>query len=99
MTNAREPSLSVARSTARTCAVHSAGFRTAGESRSVAQFGDDPERLLAARHALEIIEGIAPALPMIVPSRPGTVRAENRVLQCEKFMVGLWRLFDHDVEP
>src|SRR5216683_5944145 len=51
-----------------------------GEVRLVAQFGDDPERLLAAGDALEIVEGVAPALPMIVPSRPGAVRAENGVL-------------------
>src|SRR5260370_12303932 len=70
-----------------------------GEVRLVAQFGDDPERLLAAGDALEIVEGVAPALPVIVPGRPGAVRAEDRVLQGKQLMVGLWRLFDHDVEP
>src|SRR5262249_7673282 len=36
---------------------------------SVAQFGDDPERLLPARDAFEIVKGVTPALPMIVPGR------------------------------
>src|SRR6267378_6167785 len=67
-----------------------------GEVRLVAQFGDDPERLLAAGDALEIVEGVAPALPMIVPGRPGAVRAEDRVLQGKQLVVGLWRFFDHD---
>src|ERR1700730_10875354 len=70
-----------------------------GEVSLVAQFGDDPERLLAAGDALEIVEGVAPALPMIVPGRPGAVRAEDRVLQGKELVVGLWRLLDHDVEP
>src|ERR1700680_3972358 len=61
-------------------------------SRSVAQFRNDPKRRLAARHALEIVEGVAPALPMIVPGRPGAVRAEDGVLQGEEFVVGLGRL-------
>src|SRR5271166_6733521 len=54
---------------------------------SVPQLGDDPERLLPARHALEIVEGVAPALPMIVPGRPGAMRAEDRILQGEQLVV------------
>src|SRR5271157_1365770 len=64
-----------------------------------AQFGDDPERLLAAGDALEIVEGVAPPLPMIVPGRTGAVRAEDRVFAGEELVVGFWRLLDHDVEP
>src|SRR5216684_7877240 len=70
-----------------------------GEVSLVAQFGDDPERLLAAGDALEIVEGVAPPLPMIVPGRTGAVRAEDRVLQGEQLVVGLGRLLDHDIEP
>src|SRR5207248_1841504 len=70
-----------------------------GHSRLIAQFGDDPERPLAAGDALEIVEGIAPPLPVIVPGRTGAVRAEYRVVHCKQLMIGLGRLFDHDVEP
>src|SRR5205814_3689227 len=63
------------------------------------QLGDDPERLLAARHALAIVEGVTPALWVIVPGRAGRMRAEDRVLQAEQLVVGLRRLFAHDVEP
>ena len=47
------------------------------EFSSIPEFGDDPERLLAARHALEIVERVAPALPVIVPGRTGAVRGED----------------------
>src|ERR1700704_5783107 len=57
------------------------------------QFGDDPERLGAARHALAIVEGVAPALRMVVPSRAGRMRAEDRILQREQLVIGLRRLF------
>src|ERR1700739_423839 len=66
---------------------------------SVAQFRDDPERLLAACDALKIVKGVAPALPVIVPGRTGAVGAEDRILQGEQLVVRFWRLFDHDVEP
>src|SRR5262249_25462521 len=51
-----------------------------GEVGLIAQFGDDPEWVLAAGDALEIVEGIAPALPVIVPGRPGGVWTEDDVL-------------------
>src|SRR5260370_40025627 len=70
-----------------------------GEVSLVAQFGDDPERLLATGDALEIVEGVAPALPMIVPGRPGAVRAEDRILQGKQLVGGLGRFFDHDIQP
>src|SRR5579864_8300961 len=64
----------------------------------VAQLGHDPERALAAGDALAIVERVAPALRVVVPGRAGGVRAEDRVLQGEEPVVGLWRLLDHDVD-
>src|SRR5205085_11595747 len=52
----------------------------------LSQLGDDPERLLPAGDALAIVEGVAPALPVIVPGRAGGVRAEDRVLQREQLV-------------
>src|SRR5947199_748514 len=66
---------------------------------SLPQFRDDPERLRAARDALAIVERVAPALRMVVPGRAGRMRAEDRVLQREQLVIGLRRLFPHDVEP
>src|SRR5436309_15693610 len=63
------------------------------------QLGHDPERLLAAGDALAIVEGVAPALPVVVPGRAGGVRAEDRVLQLEQLVIGLRRLLAHHVEP
>src|SRR5690349_20747207 len=65
----------------------------------LAQLRDDPERLLPAGDALAIVEGVAPALPVVVPGWARGVRAEDRVFQREQLVVGLRRLLDHDVEP
>src|SRR5260370_32558335 len=58
----------------------------------VAQFGDDPERLPAAGDPLEIVEGVAPPFPEIVPGRPGAVRAEDCTLHPGQFVAWLGRL-------
>src|ERR1700683_5381740 len=57
------------------------------ELHRVAQLGDDPERALDAGDAIAIVEGVAPALRVVVPGRTGGVRAEDRVLQGEEPMI------------
>src|SRR3989442_9071375 len=63
------------------------------------QLGDDPERLVAARHPLDVVEGVPESLGPVLPGRPGRVGREGDVLEAEERVVDERRLFHHDVEP
>ena len=50
------------------------------KKQSVLQFGDDPERLFAADHALTVIERIAKPGILVVPGWAGEMRGQDNVL-------------------
>src|SRR5262245_20112006 len=64
----------------------------------LSQLGDDPERLVAARHPLDVVEGVPEGLGPVLPGRPRRVRREGDVLEAEEGMVDERRLLHHDVE-
>src|SRR6516165_11927691 len=66
---------------------------------SAPQFGDDPERLLAAGDALDVVEGVAERLLPVLPARPRHMRRQDDVLQGEELVLGCGRLLDHDIKP
>src|SRR5712691_10522415 len=65
----------------------------------LSQLGDDPERLVASRHPLDVVEGVPESLGPVLPGRSCRVRSERDVLEAEERMVDERRLFHHDVEP
>src|SRR6516164_11680342 len=66
---------------------------------SAPQLGDDPQRLLAAGDALDIVERVAERLLPVLPARSCQMRRQDDVLQGEQLVLGCRRLIDHDVEP
>src|SRR2546428_11739183 len=67
-------------------------------ARRFAQLRDDPERLVAGRDTLDVVEGIPEAALPVVPRRPRHVRRERHVLEGGERMVGGRRVVHHDVE-
>ena len=63
------------------------------------QLGDDPERLLAAGDALDVVERVAERLLPVLPARSCQMRRQDDVLQGEEPVLGCRRLIDHDFEP
>src|SRR2546428_3223829 len=50
-------------------------------ARRFSQLRDDPERLVAGRDTLDVVEGIPEAALPVVPRRPRHVRRERHVLE------------------
>src|SRR6266511_4690654 len=63
----------------------------------LSQLGNDPERLVAARHPLDVVEGVPEGLGPVLPGRSRRVRRERDVLEAEERMVDERRLFHHHV--
>src|SRR3546814_16572969 len=55
---------------------------------ALSEFRDHPQRRLAARDALDLVEGVAPAGTVAVPGRAGAMRGGADIVEAEERIVG-----------